>query len=647
MFFYAYIILIIAASAAIAQTDSSIRRIEADTVVVERSRELTLAAPLVSKADLREIERIAASSSLSQVLPLLHSSLDVRSYGTLGGISLPSFRGLPSEYIAVYRNGIRLTNAQNSLTDLERYTSRGAMNVSLMSSTESAMQGNGVAGAAIMIESPAVPAREYAGGTSVQSYHDAKSLNDKEYYLRLAERFGASSVRLATNYRSTDGAYPFYQRSTGAVIDRENNDAYLATAEIEPVIALSDDEALSALVTFSEAERGVPGADIVDHEGASTPLTRQFDRDWLAGVFYRSDVSERYHHELSASFQSQYETYTDRQKIDDTYDNRIAASNYRARLIAVDDLSLTGELGYTRDMLRSNQHRQGDIFRNRYSVSAAAIYLPANIIQLSGSLRAERVSDITRTEILPAFSATYSIARRLDVAVSFAKFFHPPTFNQLYWSVGGNSSLVPERGESYELRGTYRLPLSEYSSLTLQSAAFLTDIRDQIIWTPGSGGISIPVQVQHVRTSGAELDARFTQQISSDEYLRARLAATYLNRINLVESPLYYGKELPYSAPLRFNGIAEYEWKDIGSISAVYWYRSRRYSDFANNPGTKLPFAATVDVHFRYAGFILARIKLAPQLSVINLTNIQYEDVLNFPLPGRILKLSFDFTYKQ
>ena len=91
MFLYTFIFLVLGFSYAAAQADSSRRdsvgRYEAETVVVERDRDKHLVTPLVLNVDLRETEQIAGSSSLSQVLPLLHSSFDVRSYGTLGGHS--------------------------------------------------------------------------------------------------------------------------------------------------------------------------------------------------------------------------------------------------------------------------------------------------------------------------------------------------------------------------------------------------------------------------------------------------------------------------------------------------------------------------------------------------------------------------------
>ncbi len=651
MFLYTFIFLVLGFSYAAAQADSSRRdsvgRYEAETVIVERDRDKHLVTPLVLNVDLRETEQIAASSSLSQVLPLLHSSFDVRSYGTLGGISLPTFRGLPSEYINVYRNGIRLTNAQHSLTDLERYTSRASSKVSILSSTESAAYTSGVAGASVLIESmPALNDRIYTAGVALQSY-EMRALNDKEYYLRVQESLGAFGVNFSGSYRTADGAFPFYQRTTRSTIERENNDAYLAMMEIEPTYEISEDSRIRGLATYSQAERGVPGANTVDFRGASNPNTRQYDEDWLTGLFYQSKVSDDFYHEASASYQSQYETYRDHvRNIDDAYKNRIAAVAYRASIFSASALSFFGDLGYERDMLTSNQHEAaGDVFRDQYYLSTAAKYLFSEDLGVSGSLRIENVSDFDELQLLPAASLSYTYDE-LTLSASFGTFYHAPTFNQLYWRLGGDSTLQPEKGESYEVRASYPWRLGANSSLTAHIAGFFTDIRDQIIWTLGSGGYSIPVQMQRVQTRGVEVDIRFAHNFESGDAASLRLASTFLDKVNLVESSHYYGKELPYSAPIRLHGILSYEWKEALTLTSIFWHRAQRYSDFANNPSGKLPSVTSIDFHLRMAPVQFSGIALVPQISLINATNAQYEDVLSYPLPGRIFKLSVDFTYE-
>lgn len=619
--------------------------------MIESDRELTLGLvrPLVTNVDLRILEHNAASSSLSQVLPLLHSSFDVRSYGTLGGISLPTFRGLPSEYISVYRNGIRLTNAQNSLTDMERYTSRTSSHVSILSSTESAMYASGVAGAAVVIESEPLRYKAYSAGVSLETYDDASSLNDKEYYFRGAEPMGISFIAFSANYRTTNGAYPFYQRSSRSYIDRANNDAYLGIVELEPKIILGEDESISGLLTMSEAERGVPGPNTVDGMGASTPQTRQYDKDWLTGLFYRSQVFKDFYHEASVSWQSQYETYTDPiRNFDDKYRNELLGGSYRSRFQVASDFILYADVAANSNRLVSNQHEGPGkrIVRDIISTALSSKYSFSDAWSISGSARLEKVSDVQAVELSPAANIQYTTGG-FEAVASFSSFFHPPTFNQLYWRQGGDSTLKPEYGESFELRSSYLFHLSDETSLDLRAALFLTDIRDQIIWTMGSGGFAIPVQMQQIRTQGVEFNASMAHTIADDQKVDIRLGLTYLDKVNLVESSLYYGKSLPYAPPLRLNAVAIYDLKDVGSITAILWHRALQYSDFANNASVSLPTVTTFDLHLRLTPVEFLAIALTPQLSAINLTNEQYEDALSYPLPGRIWKLSFDFTYPQ
>jgi hypothetical protein len=140
------------------------------------------------------------------------------------------------------------------------------------------------------------------------------------------------------------------------------------------------------------------------------------------------------------------------------------------------------------------------------------------------------------------------------------------------------------------------------------------------------------------------MDARLDLRSSQNEAFIFRVAGTYLRTVNLTPSS-YFEKELPYSTPLRLIGHVAYELRGVGNIAAIYTFRARRYTDFANNSSGLLPSVATLDIHVRTPAIALSGLTVEPHLAAINLTNEHFEEVLNFPLPGRIVKLSFEFTY--
>src|SRR5207247_1634092 len=78
--------------------------------------------------------REQSGSTLTEAARLLSSSLAIREQSSLGYVTLMRYRGLPSEHTIVYRDGIRITNEQNSLTDFGWLDAAGIYSISLVPS---------------------------------------------------------------------------------------------------------------------------------------------------------------------------------------------------------------------------------------------------------------------------------------------------------------------------------------------------------------------------------------------------------------------------------------------------------------------------------------------------------------------------------
>src|SRR5207249_5237566 len=111
-----------------------------------------------------DLERLRANPSptLADPAKLLTPSLAVREQGGLGQLALMRYRGLPSEYVIVYRDGVRITNEQNSLTDLGWLDPAGVSSMELIPAITSITLGGEAIGAAINIASFPVVRESYA-----------------------------------------------------------------------------------------------------------------------------------------------------------------------------------------------------------------------------------------------------------------------------------------------------------------------------------------------------------------------------------------------------------------------------------------------------------------------------------------------------
>ena len=634
----------------------------AKDVIVESTRlteELYPSPSTVTYRDAAELIKLSGSSLASSALSLAHPALDIRSYGTQSGIALASFRGLPPEFTTVYRNGIRVTNEQHGLTDLSKLGLRSADKVEVLTGTNAQVLAGDVGGAAIgVISEPFLRGERVRIGTDIITYDDAESFAEKEYYgsanYMLSDKFG---IAFDGSYRSSLGDYPFEQtvtqsdgKPTEVEVRRSNNDSYLTLLQAEPYYILSESSRIQGFLLFDETERGVPGAVTVDYSGASSPYARQFDRDWLAGVILKESISQLLDYSVSASYQNQYQTYIDPNiNVSDEYRNTIYDITFRTSQMHDEKLKFAVVLEANKNDLESNQNADSgstDISREKYTGLLSATYTPLEALKLTGSLRVDIISDQENTQFLPAITTEYDFGDVL-LGASYGKFYHAPTFNQLYWKVGGNPDLEAAHGSNLNGWIEYGAALDKISFHMLATGSY-NAINNQIQWLPGKSGIWSPSNILNVVTSGVEFDGELRYEVSSPLAVALSEQFQYLESLNKTSGSLNEGKSLPYAPKLRSVTQLTFSHRVAGSFSGILHFRSERYTDLANNPTTTLPPVSTLDFTWSSSKIdIISSLPLELRLAINNITNVQFEEIPSFPLPGRTFTLGIQLTFNN
>jgi vitamin B12 transporter len=645
-----YLISFFLLSDSLAQTkNDSLRHVSAPPITVSSN---AFTNEVIRPADIHiESSNILSEKTgalrLAEALPILHPSLDVRNYGSLGGISLASFRGLPSEYTSVYWEGIKLTDQQKSLSDLALIDMRSVQSVGVITAANSQLMG-GDFGVGILLHTDMQQSGITIGGIT-SSYDNFSSLGEKEGFVTGSINL-PDSLALFGGITSSysNGAFPFFQQSTHNTILRQNNDAHLFNAHAGVEYVIDESINLKALSFFTKAERGAPGAVTTDNTGASDLSARQSDENFLTAISLHHEPLTYFNYTINLGYNSQYETYrTPNFNIDDHYLNRSYSFVLKSQTNLNDWAKLYGGLDYSRNLLFSNQNIRPDkdsiISRESYAGYLAAQTLILEHFDFIASLRTELQSDINKAQILPGLSLHYiEPATMISFQASYGRLYHAPTFNELYWRVGGNPNLLPESGHTSEI--SLQVPLYPMQSLAMdiKLTLFENNFTNQIIWTEGTQGFSVPSQISTSRSRGLEFTGEARYELGNHYQFLVREGLSFINAKNL--SALYNGKLLPYSAPMRSSFLVEFRHDDIGSLSLSALYRAHRYKDFYNliliDPMIKydLTFSSNAVDLFGAASSII-------RFSVLNFTNEQYEEVPNYPLPGRSFRLSIEFHF--
>jgi vitamin B12 transporter len=352
----------------------------------------------------------------------------------------------------------------------------------------------------------------------------------------------------------------------------------------------------------------------------------------------------------SVSYQNQYLTYIDPNiDVSDEYRNTIYDITLRSSYKASESLHLGVVLEANTNDLESNQNADSgnaDISRQKYTGLLSATYIPLEELKLTGSLRIDNISDQENTQFLPAITTEYNFDDVL-VGASYGRFYHAPSFNQLYWKMGGNQDLEAAHGANLNGWVEYGAVAGKVSLHMLASASY-NAITNQIQWLPGKSGIWSPSNILNVVTSGVEFDGELRYEVSSPLAVTLSEQFQYLESHNKTSGSLNEGKSLPYAPKLRSVTQLSFDHISIGSFSVIVRFRSERYTDLANNPTTTLPAVSTLDLTWSSSKLDITRsLPLELRLAVNNITNVQYEEIPSFPLPGRTFTLGIQLTYNN
>jgi vitamin B12 transporter len=213
----------------------------------------------------------------------------------------------------------------------------------------------------------------------------------------------------------------------------------------------------------------------------------------------------------------------------------------------------------------------------------------------------------------PRVSVVWNAGPDTALRASYGAAFRAPSIGELFYPIGGNPDLSPERSRSYEIGLAQRA-----GGVELDVAVFRNDVRDLIQYDFAS---NLNENVGRARTEGVELSAG--APLAGN--LRGRLSYTYLRAVDRETG-------LPLARRPRHRGSIDVAWSPsdlTASVRAVFVGR-RADIDAATFRTIEDPSYLRLDAHVSY------RLgPVAPFLRVDNLTDRRYAEADGFPAPRR------------
>lgn len=609
------------------------------------------------------------SVSLAEMVS--HSStVFVKSYGR-ATLSTASIRGAAPSHTKVVWNGMNITSPMVGMVDFSLIPSYFVDNVNIYRGAASVkMLGGGFGGGitlATELDTTMGFSGEYVQGVGSFSTFDS--------FLRLSYG-GSGRVRGQTRlYRvssENNFSYTNYRRKVyikdenGRVTDsyypteRNRNGSFNDFHLLQELYYSSPKGALwSGVVWLMDSRRGIPMLS-VDYRNESRSSNSQTDRtvrtvvkweksvdrvEWSAQVGYNGtnyhysylqDVGVERLAEMIDSHSITGSAFVSGGAVWQSRSNRWELSGSAAlynHWVRSEDRAVIGADGVKRSV-------GYDKSRLESSVVLSSKYRMGERMGIALDLRQESYGDRVVPPI-PALFIDYLVSERGNVILkaSYSRNYRFPTLNDLYFVPGGNDSLRIERGHSFDIGGSFALSGKWYEAKG-EVSLFRSMVSDWILWLPSQRGFWSPVNVQRVKSYGAEFIGGGSAHLSPQSRVSVSANFAITRSINCSEPLNVFdnsvGKQLVYIPVYSAAINGSFSYKRWSAVYKWNWYSER----FTASDNSYIANLNVLDDYFMNDFAIeraikVKRVGLAIKLQINNLFNRAYESVLSRPMAGR------------
>ncbi|UCD19037.1 MAG: TonB-dependent receptor [candidate division WOR-3 bacterium] len=505
---------------------------EMDEVVVTAYRypallkDAAVAVIIIERDDIEKLNPL----SLSEILNAA-AGIDFKDYGTPGGVTSISLRGVPSNGTLVLLNGQNLNAVTNGMADLSMIDVNTIERIEVVKGPVSSLYGANALGGVVNI----ITRRELSRPTIAMKFAPSTPalddpLHTNDLSLKLGLPVKETQFDISADYGNSDGG-------------RSNSDLtrYHVSGSI---VQRSGRAEYSSFIYYGEKDYGIPGpVPLVDSihpvpqfgdSTATSVFDREIDRSLLANLSADLQVTDniRWHNRILADrkrtlFSTTYAGWSSGDTISEEYDYLTHMFGFNTLLTSRwEKLALTLGLDATYDTLLTQtlSTMSGDTTWHASSTNLGIwTELQVNlndILSATSSVRYDRNSAFGDF-LSPAIGISCMPTEMIWLKLSAGKTFRAPTFNDLYWPRSGNPGLKPEHGWAYEIR----VESSMLPNLFAAVSFFLRNVKDRIAWLPGDDNLWQPQNVNYLKIKG--LDLELEHQIAG--FLTHTLELTYLN----------------------------------------------------------------------------------------------------------------------
>ena len=636
-----------------AQTVDSTKtyHIEEVSVSAQRIRKEVIPVQMLAGEELQKLSVHSVADAIRYF-----SGIQIKDYGGIGGLKTVNIRGLGTQHVGVFYDGVQLGNAQNGQIDLGRFSLDNMEAVSLYNGQKSAIFQS---------------AKDFASAGSIYMTARHPSFGEGQNY-RLKGTFKTGSFglvnpsvllehrlskqvsgSLSAEYMYTSGKYKFrYRQKNGYDITetRKNGDVEAIRAEYGLFGDMQGGE-WKAKAYLYNSERGLPGA-AVRETGDFVHEDRQWDTNFFLQGSFRKHWGN-YSLQTNGKYAYDYLHYLSDPRLDVT--TMYVNNHYRQHELyfsAANMLNIlpfwSADVSVDFQWNKLNADLVNFVYPCRYTaLVAAATALHFERFKLQASLLGTFVHETTKVpnaaagdkhKYTPTVVASWQPFKNedLNLRAFYKKIFRMPTLNDLYYTFIGNIDLNPEYTTQYDIGVTYsRKFRGGYPArLESQADAYYNEVTDKIVAMPTSNQFRwTMVNLGYVEMRGVDVALQTEWHLLKDLKANLRVNYTYEKAQDFTDAKSdYYGGQIPYIPWHSGSAVLNLSYRDW-DMNYSFIYTGERYESSANIPENYAKEWYTNDLSLsRRLHWKKMLWKLTAEVN--NVFNQQYEVVQWYPMPG-------------
>lgn len=568
---------------------------------------------------------------LSEVLGEF-SSVYVKSYGS-GQLASLAVQGTSATQSVIQWNGIQLNSPALGQTDLSLFVVGMQDEIRLM---KTGFEGT-IGGTLQLVDHTAIDS-----GVAADVTLRGGSFNTFQFLGSL--KYGKEKVSGATRFSYLRSDNNFLFRNTfkeGQPLERQTNAKVRLLSFMQQLnVKLNSSNELNFYGWLNEAQREIPP--II---GNSDGHEKQGDYSLRVMANWKGTFRQLHTHLTSAYLQDYIRYQNPETDLDETTLTTAVRNKFQFTYVFPFSWSLNGAVNYDYEQANVEEYQK---LQHRHTVGFKLYtdYYHSSGTKFHAGFREDLVGkqlSAFAPELEISYAKRWQQTHEFGAGLKVSRNFRFPTFNDLYWTPGGNPNLKQEKSWNGEL--DFRYSCKKYFSLSVSN--FYVYVQDWIQWIP-DGSLWSPVNFRRVFSRGVEINLKSsTTDNPSPDKLMANffVSYTYTKATNLDASFKFdqsAGKQLIYVPEHSLTGGVELRYKRF-YLSSINNIVSRLFTSTDNSQFLKGYYLSHLEAG---KDFLIGRNEIGLSFRVKNIGNSHYQSVAQRPMPGRSFEGVLRFNIK-